>query len=154
MRQLSVTTTIEVPVTVVWDVLADTAAYGTWNPFIPELLGDLEPGSRLRVRISPPGGKGMTFRPVVTTLVQGRELAWLGRVGLPGVFDGAHSFTLTPRPDGGTEFTQSEVFRGLLVPAMGTALRRTEDGFAAMNEALRDRAEELARRSPSAGDAR
>ncbi|MGY1915190.1 SRPBCC family protein [Blastococcus sp. SYSU DS0973] len=154
MRQLSVTTAIDATPTVVWDVLIDTAAYAAWNPFIPEVLGALEPGQRLRVRITPPGGKGMTFRPVVTTVVPGRDLAWLGRVGLPGIFDGAHSFAVRPRPGGGTEFTHSEVFRGLLVPVMGAALRRTEAGFAAMNDALRDRAEELASRPSSAGGVR
>ncbi len=145
MQQLSVTTTIDAPPALVWQVLTDTAAYGAWNPFIPELAGELQPGRRLRARITPPGGRGMTFRPVVTVVQDGRELAWLGRVGLPGLFDGAHSFTLTPRPDGGTELTQREVFRGVLVPLMAGTLRRTEAGFAAMNEALRHRAEVLAR---------
>ena len=145
MRELSVTTTVAAPPALVWEVLTDTAAYGAWNPFIPELSGELQRGRRLRVRIVPPGSRGMTFRPTVTAVEDGRELAWLGRLGLPGLFDGEHSFTLTPRPDGGTELMQREVFRGLLVPAFGSTLRRTGAGFAAMNEALRSRAEERSR---------
>jgi hypothetical protein len=152
VRQLSVTTTIDAPTAVVWEVLTDTAAYGAWNPFIPEMTGELAPGRRLQVRIAPPGGRAMTFRPVVTAVEAERRLGWLGRAGLPGLFDGAHLFTLTPRLDGGTDLTQSEVFRGLLVPMMGATLRRTGAGFTAMNQALRDRAETLARQGSTRHD--
>jgi hypothetical protein len=154
VRQLSVTTTIAAPPAVVWEVLTDTAGHSAWNPFLTEFAGELAVGRRLRVRIAPPGGRAMTFRPVVTAAEPERELAWLGRAGLPGLFDGAHSFTLAPRPDGGTELTQSERFRGLLVPLMRTALRRTEAGFTAMNEALRDRAESMAGQGAPTGVAR
>jgi hypothetical protein len=48
---------------------------------------------------------------------------------------------LEPRADGGTRFTQSEHFRGVLVPFMGRLLASTATGFDAMNEALRLRSE-------------
>ncbi|RBY87776.1 SRPBCC domain-containing protein [Blastococcus sp. TF02A-30] len=146
MREISVTTSIAAPPQVVWAELTDTGSYGTWNPFIPELSGELREGARLRVRIVPPGGSGMTFRPTVTTVEEGHRLAWLGRLGVPGLFDGTHSFTLTPRADGGTDLTQREEFRGLLVPLFGGTLAKTEAGFAGMNEALKVRAEERGRR--------
>jgi hypothetical protein len=60
---------------------------------------------------------------------------------MPGLFDGRHSFTLE-RIDGGTRLTQEETFTGALVPLIG--LTKTEEGFRAMNEALRDRAERVA----------
>jgi hypothetical protein len=150
MHQISATTTIDAPTAVVWAVLTDSGSYGTWNPFITELTGEIAQGRRLQIRIAPPGGRAMTFRPVVTAVDPGRRLAWLGRAGLPGLFDGAHSFTLAPLADGGTRFSQSEVFRGLLVPLMRATLRRTEAGFTAMNAALRDRAETAARLEPRA----
>jgi hypothetical protein len=145
VREISVTTTIAAPPSTVWAALTDTAAYGAWNPFIPELSGELREGARLRVRIVPPGGSGMTFRPTVTVVEPERRLAWLGRLGLPGIFDGTHSFTLATRADGGTDLVQREVFRGLLVPLFASTLRKTEAGFAAMNEALRELAESAAR---------
>ncbi|MGX5655665.1 SRPBCC family protein [Geodermatophilus nigrescens] len=151
MRELSAATTVAAPPAVVWRVLTDTSAYGAWNPFIPELTGQLRVGQRLRVRIVPPGGRGMTFRPTVTAVEEERELAWLGRLGVPGLFDGTHSFTLTPRADGGTDLLQREVFRGVLVPLVAGTLRQTETGFRAMNEALRSRAEDLAGRAGATG---
>jgi uncharacterized protein YndB with AHSA1/START domain len=46
----------------VWDVLMDFGAYPDWNPFIGPIEGDPEVGSRLRVRIHPPGSRGMSWR--------------------------------------------------------------------------------------------
>ena len=44
----------------------------------------------------------MTFKPRVTVVEPGRRLEWLGTMGIPGLFDGRHSFTLTPLADGRT----------------------------------------------------
>jgi hypothetical protein len=142
MQSIWASTTINAAPESVWSVLAKTSAYGEWNPFIPALEGDLATGQRLRVRLSPPGGRAMTFRPVVTVVEPHRRLEWLGRLGLPGVFDGRHTFTLEETEDGRTVLTQSEVFGGLLVPLMSRTLARTEDGFRAMNQALAARAEQ------------
>ena len=80
----------------VWDELVDTASIGSWNPFITSVTGVFEVGERLRVRIAPVGGRPMTFTPRVTVVEPGRRLEWLGTMGVPGLFDGRHSFTLTP----------------------------------------------------------
>ena len=124
----------------VWEVLADLTAYGAWNPFIREASGTLEAGQRLAVTISPAAGKPMSFRPRVLVAESARELRWLGRVLLPGLLDGEHSFTLEPVA-GGTRLTQAERFSGVLVPFVGRALDVGDD-FAAMNDALRARAED------------
>jgi len=137
----SITTVVEIPATPeqVWAMLVDTAAYPAWNPFITKLSGELAAGQRLEVRIAPPGGRAMTFRPTVTRVEAGRRLEWLGTMGLKGIFDGRHTFTLESLGDQGTRLTQSEDFTGLLVPFTGKVLARTRSGFEAMNDALRRR---------------
>ncbi len=62
-------------------------------------------------------------------------------VGPPGLFDGRHSFTLTPVVHGGTHSVQAEVFTGASTPFIGSILGKTEAGFAAMNAALFSRLE-------------
>ena len=126
----------------VWATLTDFTAYGEWNPFIRELSGTAETGEKLRVAISPAAGKAMTFRPTVTAAEPGRELRWLGRVLVPGVLDGEHSFTLEEVP-GGTRLTQAERFSGALVPLVGKAIDVGDD-FDAMNRALKERVEAAA----------
>jgi len=140
MRILEHTTTIQAPQAEVWRVLADTDAYGQWNPFITELSGSLRVGERLAVTIHV-GSKTRTFRPAVVAVEPHNVIRWRGRLGLPGIFDGDHELKLEPTADGGTTFTQREVFTGVLIPVMRRVLRDTAAGFGAMNEALRVRSE-------------
>jgi hypothetical protein len=140
MHRTETSIEIEAPPASVWAVLADTASYPAWNPFVQSIEGELRPGEHLRVRLQPPSGRGISLRPKVLVAEPGHELRWLGRLGLPRLFDGEHEFVLTEL-DGGrrTRFVQAETFRGVLVPFLGRALADTEKGFVAMNEALRDR---------------
>ena len=141
MRELSKTIEIDATPERVWAVLADFDAYGEWNPFIRRISGAPERGSRLEVRIEPPGGRAMTFKPTVREAEPGRELRWLGRLLLPGIFDGEHSFRIEPVGVSRVRFVQAERFTGALVPLLGKGLERTERGFADMNEALKRRVE-------------
>ncbi len=130
----------------VWDVLVDLPRYAEWNPFIVEAEGAATVGERLEIEIVPVGGTARTFRPTVTDVEPGVALEWLGRLWLPGVFDGRHRFELHPAADGGTVVTQGEAFRGLLVRPLRASLDAgTADGFEAMNAALKDRVESLVR---------
>jgi hypothetical protein len=90
--------------------------------------------------MQPPGRKPMTFRPTVRVAEPGHELRWLGRVLIPGIFDGEHAFIIEER-QGGCRLRHEETFRGLLVPAFGAMLDDTEKGFIAFNAALKQRVE-------------
>jgi hypothetical protein len=141
MPTISHTVDIAAPADRVWTILTDTAAYPEWNPFITKLDGSLTRGSRLAVTIALPGAKPRRFTPTVTAVEPERRLAWLGRLLIPGVFDGAHSFDIEPLTPDMTRFTQSERFSGVLVMMLPDVLRSTESGFVAMNTALAARAE-------------
>ena len=127
----------------VWAVLTDFAAYPGWNPFVRRLSGAAAVGARLTARIEPPGGLGMTLRPTVLAAAPGRELRWLGHLGLPGLFDGEHGFRIEPLGPGRVRFVQEERFAGLLAPLLLRFVERgTRQGFEAMNRALKARAEQ------------
>lgn len=127
----------------VWDVLTDFASYLAWNPFIPRIAGAVEVGARLETRLQPPGGRGMSFRPTVVLADPAKELRWLGRLGLPGLFDGEHSFRIEALGPDRVRFVQSERFAGLLAPLILPFVERgTRKGFEAMNQALKARAEQ------------
>lgn len=132
---------IERPAAAVWQILTAPDEYPSWNPFIRHLRGQLQPGNRIEVEIGPPGSDTMTFRPVVLTVERDREIRWLGSLWMRGLFDGEHSFRL--ESDGHrTHLIQSEHFSGLLVGRLtNNVLDKTEEGFAAMNEAVKKRAE-------------
>jgi hypothetical protein len=69
------------------------------------------------------------------------ESRWLGSFWIRGIFDGEHSLRL--ESDGGrTHLIQAERFSGLLAGKLSDSiLRKTQCGFVAMNEALKERAE-------------
>jgi hypothetical protein len=125
----------------VWDVLTDFASYPEWNPFLTSIIGAPEREETLAVRFEPPQGRAMTINPTVLRADGPREFRWLGRLGLPRVFDGEHVFELEAH-EGGTRFVQREEFRGVLVtPLLAWVGKSTLAGFKQMNEALKERAE-------------
>ena len=104
----------------------------------------LEEGEKIEVILQPPGGRGMTFRPKLMNLEPNREMRWLGRLFMPGLFEGEHIFELHPADDDGTRFVQRECVRGLRVrPLLAMIGDKTLRGFQQMNEALKARAEEV-----------
>src|SRR5690606_38026000 len=105
--------------------------------------GTVKPGEKIRVRIEPPGAKGMTFKPKVLTVLPNQEFKWLGNLLIPGLFDGEHKFELIENEDGSTTFIQSEKFSGILVPLLKKQLQNnTRKGFEAMNQKLKILAEQ------------
>ena len=142
MKELRTEIEIDAPAERVWHLLTDFASYPSWNPFIRSIGGRPIPGERLEVHLEPPGGRGMTFKPEVLEAEPERALRWLGRLLVPGLFDGEHSFTIRPLAEDRVRFVQREEFKGLLVPLFARSLdANTRRGFEQMNVALKERAE-------------
>ena len=141
MKTIATEITIKAPRSRVWDILTDFDAYPDWNPFLRKIAGRAEVGARLIVEIHLPGRSPMTFKPRVLAAAPDRELRWLGRVLFPGIFDGEHSFVLREAP-AACLFLQAETFTGVLVALMSSKMfEAAEQGFVAMNQALKKRAE-------------
>ena len=141
MREIRDEIEIDAPPDRVWSVITDFDSYPEWNPFVQRISGPVEEGAKLDVRIVPPGKRGMGFKPTVLKVEPRRELAWLGKLLVPGLFDGEHHFELEELDGGRTRFIQREVFKGLLTGILGGMLGNTLDGFRAMNQALKRRVE-------------
>jgi hypothetical protein len=145
-REIATWIEIDAPASGVWEILVDFARHPEWNPFIPQISGKATRGSRLSLTVRPPGGRAMSFAPVVLAADEARELRWLGRVGLPRIFDGEHRFVLEPLGAERVRLVHAECFRGILVPLLWSRLEpRTRAGFEQMNRALKERAEQGSR---------
>ncbi len=143
MQELESSILINAPSERVWAVLMDFPRYPEWNPFISRISGSPEAGASL-IRLTPPRGMAMSFKPEVVAVVPDREFRWLGKLLAKGLFDGEHIFELQEEPSG-VRFVQRERFAGLLVPLLLLMVRKsTVRGFEAMNGALKERAEALA----------
>jgi len=140
MRSISESVDIAASRQQVWSVLANLSAYKDWNPFIRSASGHLTVGSRLTLRLVPSQGRPITFRPKVLDAEPPVLLRWIGHLIMPGIFDGTHQFELE-HLDGFTRVTQSETFRGILIPFTGRSITATKSDFRALNQALKTRVE-------------
>ncbi|HEY3958382.1 MAG TPA: SRPBCC domain-containing protein [Streptosporangiaceae bacterium] len=147
MTEISATTQIAAPPEQVWAVLTDLASYPQWNPLFHEASGHLTPGSRVTIKsVHPVNGRIMTVKVKVVAAEPARELRWVS--SLPGIMTGEHSFTLTPA-NGGTQLTQTEIYRGLLARFSGKTISRTQASFQALNQAIKQRAENHQQATPN-----
>jgi hypothetical protein len=143
MKSIESVTVVDAPIDTVWNTITDFATYEEWNPFIVKIQGAAVAGARLRVTFQLANRKPLTLSPTVTTADAPHRLAWHGRLVIPKLFDGDHSFELRT-VEHGTEVVHCEEFRGALVPLARGTLRATEHAFAAMDSALADRVSALA----------
>lgn len=127
----------------VWEILTDFESYPEWNPFIRVISGEIREGGRLEVKITPPDEKEMSFSPIVFRAIPGRELRWIGKFLIKGLFDGQHYFRLEEVDSNSTVLVHGEYFTGLLVGMMSSMLKQTKTGFEQMNQALKRRCEAL-----------
>jgi len=150
MREIHTEIEIDAAPEEVWRVLTDFAAYPSWNPFVRSVSGELREGARLEIFVQIPEGRGMKFTPKVLRVEPARELRWIGSLPVPGLFNGEHIFRLEPAGPGRARFLHGERFTGLLIPFMGSILKKTRRGYLLMNEALKARVEGAARRTATA----
>jgi hypothetical protein len=153
MKELHSQIEIQASAEQVWQLLTDFASFPEWNPFMRRASGEVKAGARLEVYLQPSGASGMTFRPTVLNAEPNRELRWLGRLIMPGLFDGEHILTIEPLETNRVRFVQREIFKGLLVPLFAHRLDTdTRRGFDEMNRALKARAERAHNTVVNTGD--
>jgi hypothetical protein len=136
----------------VWDVLADLEGYQEWNPFFVKAAGELKVGEKLVITMQPVGKKPQGMKPKVLAVKPGEELVWRGRLGIPWLFDGRHTFTIERIDEQTVLFRQYEKFSGLLVPFVGLGPYRK--GWERMDAALEKRVEGSAVEGPQKEKAR
>lgn len=149
-REIKAEIEIQAPPESVWKVLTDLATYPIWNPYIYPARGEIRPGAQLEITLHE--GKTVTYRPTVLSVEANRELSWGGRFA--GMFERILTITLEPIDPAdphGTRLVARELFRGLLLLAVGGMPDDARHGLDLMNRALRERAELLLRRSPQHG---
>lgn len=122
-----------------WQVLTQFSEYHSWNPFIKSIKGEVQKGNQIEVNIVPPGEKGMTFKPVVTSYIENQEISWLGQFLFPKLLDGEHKFQIIDNKDETITFVHGETFNGILVPLLKKKLNgSTKEGFIEMNKKLKE----------------
>src|SRR5207244_10733015 len=130
MKEVSAEREIEAPAERVWEVLTDFAKFPEWNPFIRQMSGEVRTGAQLQVQLGPTGGRVMSFKPKMVNVETNREMSWLVRLLIGGLFNAEHSITIKALDEKGVRSVQHDRFTGSLVPFMARSLdRATQRGF-------------------------
>ena len=80
----------------------------------------------------------MSFRPRLLSLVENKEIRWLVKLGIKGLFDGEYYFLLVTVSNGRTKLIHGEHFKGALVPLLwGMIRQKTQRGFIKHNQSLK-----------------
>jgi len=114
----AVRATIHAQPRAVWALLTDAAGFPQWNSTVTRIEGAIALGSTLKLEV--PSAPGRIFKPKVARLDAERSMVW--RDGMAPMFAGVRTFTLAPSADGGTRFSMTEEFSGLMLPLVRGSL--------------------------------
>jgi hypothetical protein len=140
----SVQTQIEInaPAKAVRDVLYGFDDYPKWNPFIVRVDGRVVAGGDVIVTVRPVGKAELSGKTTIIAAGEDR-LEWRGSLAVPGLFSGDHEFIIEDLGRNRTMFYQNEKMSGLIIPFFD--FKPEEAGFVAMNEALKQKAEDASK---------
>lgn len=101
----------------IWALLTDAANFPKWNSTVTGIEGQIAEGQKIKVRVPI---TDRVFNLKVSGLDPAKRMAWSD--GFAPMFKGVRSFTLTPKPDGTTDFQMVETFSGLMLPMIAGSL--------------------------------
>ena len=87
----------------------------------------------------------MSCKPKLLAATPGKELRWLGKLGLSGIAAGEHFFVLTTNADGTTRLNHGERYSGALIALATHNSRNNDASYQAFSQALKHRVEQLDR---------
>lgn len=138
-KHISTEIILNAPVNKAWAELVDFSKYPDWNPFIRKISGDIKKGNTIEVTFQIQGSDPVVFTPEIKKIEENNILQWEGRLFLPGIFTGRHTFQLIKIGPYKTKLIQKEDFNGMLVPFFN--YDSTTKGFNLMNQQLKKRIE-------------
>jgi len=104
------------------------------------LGGTVAPNGRLHLRLSAQGASPYEFKPSISFWEEPTKFAWIGRTGIPRIFDGEHFFELTSINADTTLVINREEYRGIMSLVMKNLpmMKDAPKGFKKMNSELKN----------------
>lgn len=122
--QTSVATNIKAPADRIMRLLTDSKNFTKWNSTVVSVDGDIKKGETIRLvsKLDPK----RTFKLKVAEQTP-TTLIW--KDGFAPMFTGVRTFELQAKPDGSTDFTMTEVFKGIMLPMIKGSLPDFKENF-------------------------
>lgn len=122
--QTSVTAYINAPAHKIMGLLTDAKNMTSWNSTLISVEGEIKEGNTLQLvsKLDP----NRTFKLKIASQTP-TLLVW--KDGFAPMFSGVRTFTLSPNEDGSTNFTMTEVFKGIMLPLIKGSLPDFKQNF-------------------------
>jgi hypothetical protein len=135
---------VRAPADIVWEILSDVPGWPAWSTLYSRASGVIGFGEHLKLELNIPGQPPRAIEPEVFEW-EPRELIHWKIKSLGGLLERVRFFEIDTLSENGCIFSNGEMFGGLLGPELSARKLRgpLRQGFTAMGEAMRDRAEAL-----------
>ena len=121
----------------IWSLITNAAAIPRWNSTVTSIEGTIALGQKIKLKV--PIAPSRTFQLKVSEFEPNQRMVW--RDGFAPMFQGVRTYTLTPQPDGATEFAMAEVLSGLMLPMIKSSLPDFAPAFEQYVKDLKQEAE-------------
>lgn len=125
---------------IIWRSLSDLSSWAEWNPLYTRAEGVIGIGKTLTLDLVLPGQPMQTIQPKVLDWAPEDHIHW--RLSMfHGLVRSVRYLEIEVVGDAACIVSNGEIFTGLLSPLVRTQRRVIRQGFAAMGEAIKARAE-------------
>ena len=132
---------VQAPAEVIWESLFDVPGWESWNPLYPRAAGVIRIGSTLSLDLALPGQAPQAITPTVLDWAPEDHIHWTTRSQW-GPLKTIRYLEIEALTETGCIFSNGEIYDGYFGPSYAGRNRRAlRAGFAAMGEALQQRAE-------------
>ena len=132
---------VQAPAEVIWESLFDVPGWEGWNPLYPRAAGVIRIGGTLSLDIALPGQSPQAITPTIQDWAPEDHIHWTTRSQF-GLVKTIRYLEIEVLSETGCIFSNGEIYDGYLGPRVANRNRRAiRAGFAAMGEALQQRAE-------------
>ncbi len=122
--QTSVAVSISAPAAKIMELLTDASNFSTWNSTVLSVDGIIKQGETIKL-VSTLDPK-RTFKLKVA---EQTPTSLVFKDGFAPMFSGVRTFKLTPKQDGSTDFSMTEVFKGIMLPMIKSSLPDFKENF-------------------------
>jgi hypothetical protein len=134
---------VQAPADVIWEILEDVPGWAAWNPLYPQASGRVGYGELLKLTLALPGRPAQPIEARIIEWAPGEVIHWR-TTALRGLVTSVRYLEIDVLGEANAIFSNGEIFSGWLAPRAVRPIRGAlKQGFAALSEAVKARAEAL-----------
>jgi hypothetical protein len=135
---------VKAPAAIVWEILTDVPAWPQWSTLYSRASGVIGFGERLKLEVCLPGHEPQAIEPVIFEWEPHEVIHWKLK-SMIGLIENIRFLEVESLSEASCIFANGEIYGGFMGPERAAVKQRKliRQGFTALGEAMRDRAEAL-----------